>query len=504
MLPVGGTSLNSFMRTQIKSIGIVGGGTAGFVAALILKKRFPDIKIDMIRSSKIGIIGVGEGSTEHWKQFMEYVGIDTYDLIKECDATCKIGIMFDNWVNKPYLHSVQDEFAHFAGQYPYIYANQIAYGSSSQDMSKKTFWENNVETWYKDQPTRCPSAQFHFNTNKLNEFLTNLTLKRGVNIIDDEIEDILLDEHGNINSLKGTANTYTHDFYIDCTGFKRMLISKLGGKWVSYGKYLKMKAAIAFPTPDTENYNIWTLARAMDYGWMFRLPVWGRHGNGYIFDSDYIDADQAKQEAEKYLGFEVDVGKTFKFDPGALENVWIKNCVAVGVSASFVEPMEASSIGTSIQQSFLLMHRLANYDEHVIKSYNKSVNDILENIRDFVILHYLTGKQSNNFWKDVSNLEIPDSLKYRLELWRHKMPTKEDFSDLSNFILFAENNWTLVMQGLGLFDKESIKNELLAVEPSMQQHALTVVNEVKKYESTVQTFTHKEYIRSIREFKNDK
>jgi tryptophan halogenase len=265
-----------------------------------------------------------------------------------------------------------------------------------------------------------------------------------------------------------------------------------------------MKAAIAFPTPDTDNYNIWTLARAMDHGWMFRLPVWGRHGNGYIFDSDYINADQAKLEAEKYLGFEVDVGKTFKFDPGALENVWIKNCVAIGVSASFVEPMEASSIGTSIQQSFLLMHRLANYDDHVIKSYNKSVNDILENIRDFVILHYLTGKQSNEFWKDVTNLEIPDSLKYRLDLWKHKMPTKEDFSDLSNFILFAENNWTLVMQGLELFDKESIKNELQAVEPSMQQHALTVVKEIKKYENTVQTITHKEYIKSIREFKNDK
>lgn len=485
---------------NVKNIGIVGGGTAGFVAALILKRRFPEMNIDMIVSSKIGIIGVGEGSTEHWKEFTEFIGVDTYTLIKECDSTCKLGIMFDNWTDKPYFHSVQTEYNQFAGQYPYVYARQIAHNEDPRSMSKGLYWDNKVESWYVGQPDLCPAAQFHFNTNKLNDFLTKLALERGIRIFDDEIVDVNLSEDGEISTLKGNKKEYNYDFYLDCTGFRKMLISKLGAKWNSYGKYLKMKAAIAFPTPDTENYNIYTLARALDYGWMFRLPVWGRGGNGYIYDSDYITKDQAKAEVEAHLGHEIEVGKEFNFDPGGLDRVWIKNCVAIGVSASFIEPMEASSIGTSIQQAFLLMHRIANYDDHSIKVYNKAVTDILENIRDFVALHYVTKKRHNDFWKDVAAMELPDRLQGRLEVWKHKLPMREDFSDTSDYVLFKESHHTLVLQGLGLFDRNSIRREFETVEAPMQDHAHSIVSKLAEYEKTSKTITHKEYIKSIRDF----
>ena len=277
-------------------------------------------------------------------------------------------------------------------------------------------------------------------------------------------------------------------------------MSKLGSKWQSYGKYLKSKAAIAFPTPDTENYNIWTLARAMDYGWMFRLPVWGRYGNGYIFDSDFISPEQAKQEAESYLGYEINVAKTFQFDPGALENVWIKNCCAVGLSASFVEPMEASSIGTTIQQCFILMHKLPNYDQSVVDDYNKKVNDILNNIRDFVALHYLTKKTNTEYWKYLSTVEIPDSLKSNLEIWKYKLPIGEDFSNLSRYILFKENHFTMVMHGLGLFDTESISYEYNALNDDIKDRANRAFKFLKEQEALSPKIIHKEYIRSIREF----
>jgi tryptophan halogenase len=462
---------------NIKKIAIAGAGTAGFVSALILKTRFPEMQVDMIYSKNIGIVGVGEGSTEHWKEFMTFVGISHFTIIKECDATYKAGIMFQNWTEKDYCHTVQHPFSDTSGQYRYYFARQIANGFDSKGLSSKRLWNSRADSSYADFDGPSPTNQYHFNTNKLNEFLTKLASERGINLIDDEILDVSINEHGNIDLLKGNKQDYTYDFYIDCTGFKRALISKLGAKWQSYGKYLKMKAAIAFPTEDTETYNAWTLARAMDYGWMFRIPVWGRGGNGYIYDSDYINVEQAKAEAEAYLGHEINIGKEFKFDPGCVDRAWINNCVAIGLSANFVEPLEATSIGTSIQQAFLLMHRLPNYDQKVIDGYNKSVNDIMINIRDFVLLHYLVKKDNSQFWKDIQALEIPDSLKELLEIWKHKLPINEDFSNFSDYILFRDANFIHVLHGLGMFDTNSIKREYEMISKNIRENADRMYNE---------------------------
>ena len=490
-----------FFMKSTKKIAVVGGGTAGFVSALVLKARFPNLEIDIVRSTAIGIVGVGEGSTEHWKEFMEFLGIDQYTLIKETDATYKCGIMFRDWTSNDYLHSVQSPFDAKAGQYRYIYANQIANEVSSQEMSSSRLWRNQINTWFLNNPKESPTSQYHFNTSKLNDFLTKISLERGINIIDDIINDVVITEQGDISYLKGDKQDYIYDFYIDSTGFKRLLIGKLGAKWQSYSKYLKMKAAIAFPTPDVETYNTWTLAKAMDYGWMFRIPVWGRGGNGYIYDSDYITANQAKQEAEHYLGHEIEIGKEFKFDPGTVDRPWINNCCAIGLSASFVEPLEATSIGTSIQQAFLLMHKLINYDQAVIDGYNKSVNDIMENIRDFVALHYVVKKDSSIFWKDIANLELPDSLKHRLEIWKNKLPIKEDFNNLSDYILFTEQHHILVMHGLGLFNTTAIKEEIQAMGDFVCTNAQEVINKEKQFLLDTKEISHKMMISVIRDTK---
>jgi tryptophan halogenase len=483
------------MKT-VNSILVAGAGTAGIVSALILKKKL-NIQVDIVHSKTIGIIGVGEGSTEHWRDFMDFVGIDQQELIRECDATYKCGIMFENWGDKNYLHSVAPPFNKKFAQYSYVYGRQVANNDPfvASDISKN----NNINPWFLENPKEFPFNQFHFNTNKLNAYLTKLAKEAGINIIEDEITDVNIGKDGSIDYVTGEKQTYTYDFYIDSTGFKRPLMNKLGAKWTSYSKYLKMKSAIVFPTEDEDNYNIWTLSRAMDYGWLFRIPTWGRYGNGYIYDSDYITADQAKAEVEKYFGREITVGKQINFDPGALDRVWVKNCCAVGLSASFVEPLEASSIGTSIQQAFILMHRLANYDQNVIDNYNKAVTEILENIRDFVILHYQTKKTNTEFWKDCAKLEIPDSLKSKLALWKNKLPIQEDFSNLTAYVLFTAANFILVMDGLDLFDRDAIRKEYESNPEYIKQDAdVTVKNELM-FEKSIATITHKELIRRIRE-----
>jgi tryptophan 6-halogenase len=481
------------LMKNVRSIAVVGGGTAGFVAALILKSRYPTLKIDIIKSEKIGIVGVGEGSTEHWNEFMKYIGVSHRQIIKYCGATFKTGIMFQNWNKHDYLHSTHADFEKKTGQYNFIYARQIAKGLPQKSMTLSNIWKNELDVEYLESETP-PFNQYHFNTRMLNDFLHRVSLSKNIEIFDDEIMKVNFNMNEEIESLRGNKKTYSYDFYIDATGFHKLLIGKIGAKWNSYSKWLKMKSAIVFPTEPDEEYNLWTIAKALKYGWMFRIPVQGRYGNGYIFDSDYITADQAKQEVENVLGKNIEIGKHINFDPGALENVWIKNCCAIGLSASFVEPLEASSIGSSIQQTFLLMHRLPNYDQRIIDSYNKDVRDILENIRDFVLLHYLTDKKDSNFWKDISQIELPDSLNVKLERWKHNLPIEEDFNNITKYIMFRENNFIHVLHGLNHFNKASIEKEYRMQHPEIHKLTEKYLEDIRIKESLAKTIGHKKYI----------
>ena len=431
------------------NIIIVGGGTSGLVSALILKCRFPKLNIEVIRSDKLGIIGVGEGSTEHWGEFCAFVGITVKDLLLYTGATFKYGIMFEDWNKKPYFHGVEENVnAIKYGQYMAGYAYAIINDLKSKQYTTTACFDNKIS------PNNLPN-QFHFNTFKLNEFLLKKCVEKNINIINDEIVKINIKKE-TIQSIESKKKRYKADFFIDSTGFKKLLISKLGAKWTSYQKYLPMNEAIAFPTPDPDEYTPYTLSKAMSSGWLWRIPTQGRCGNGYVFNNKYIDAEQAKKECEKYLGHKIEIGKNIKFEAGALDRAWIGNCVAVGLSSSFIEPLEASSIGTSIQQAFLLMHFIINYQETDIELYNTRFKNIVENTRDFVLLHYLTGKKDSKFWKEFKP-DLPESLSKNLKKWKHRLPIQEDFSSVYN--LFGPHNFAILLKELNLVDKKSIKKE---------------------------------------------
>jgi hypothetical protein len=483
---------------MLNKISVVGGGTAGLISALILKNRFPSLNIDMIRSSRIGIIGVGEGSTEHWNEFMRYIGVPFQRIIQECGATFKAGIMFRGWSEQNYMHSIGPEHDVKNGQYATVYGKLISDQYPNKAFNPSLSWENRIYEHRLNLESGPPWNQYHFDTNKLNDFLTKVAIEKGISIIDDEILEVVLGEDGSIDHLVGETNKYKSDFYIDGTGFRRVLISKLGAKWNSYSKYLKMNSAIVFPLEDTQEYNMWTIAQAMDYGWMFSIPVWGRSGNGYIFDSNYITPEQAKEEVEKFLGREITVGKTLKFDPGALDRVWIKNCCAIGLSSSFVEPLEATSIGTSIQQTFLLMHRLPNYDEDTIEKYNKDINDILTNLRDFIVLHYITKKDNSQFWRDVQDMPIPDSLAKNLKKWRKNLPIADDFKESTDYKLFSDAHHIHILAGLKLFDVDSIRREYDMMHPEIKKIAENFIREKYTFEKINSSVGHKQYIDYVR------
>jgi len=478
----------------VKTITIVGGGTAGYISALILKSRFNNLNIKIIKSDKIGIIGVGEGSTEHWKEFLIFTNINEQELIKETDATLKCGVMFKNWNNEDYLHSVPNDLINLKfGQTLIGYQRLLSKKPKQNKLNNSLFWKNQISKNYLSN-NLMPTNQYHFNTFKLNSFLNKKSLEKGISIIEDEITNVKT-KNNEIVTLNGVKKNYTSDFFIDCTGFKKLLISKLGAKWVSYKKYLKMNEAIAFPTEDTENYNIYTTAQAMDYGWLFQIPTYGRQGNGYIFDSNYINADKAQEEVEKLYGKKITIAKHIKFDAGALDKVWINNCVAIGLSANFVEPLEATSIGTSIQQSFLLMHFLPIYNKQNIDFYNKQIQVIMENIRDFIVLHYKTNKTNTSFWKDIKKIELPDTLKYNLEKWKTRLPIREDFLQ-SNYLLFYEYNWIHILYGLNLINISNIKKDLDHFNLDQLKQLDQNIENIFKYDND--NIAHKKYLNIIR------
>ncbi len=469
-------------------VSIVGAGTAGLITALILKIRFRTLEIEIIKSDKIGIIGVGEGTTEHWKQFADFCDIPYQELIKKTGATLKYGIMFEDWTDHTYFHNIigQVESVKF-GQYQAGYIYSIINNLTPKQYTSDFCFQNKIAT-------DSIANQLHFNTFKLNDFLLKKCQAIGINVIEDEITDLKFNDFGNISCLFSKNNKYKSDFYIDCTGFKRLLIGKLGAKWISYSKYLPMNEAIAFPTGDTKEYTPYTLAKAMTSGWMWRIPTQGRWGNGYVFNNNYINAEQAKKECEDYLGYEVHIGKNIKFEAGALDRAWIKNCVAVGLSSSFIEPLEASSIGTTIQQAFILIHKIINYKKSDIDSYNVSFNRIVENIRDFVVLHYITNKKDSAFWKELK-INLPESLSNNLKKWKTKAPMVTDFPE--DYSLFKEANFIVLLKELNLIDKDSIAKEFNSLSQNLKDTVKQKIDRVREWNVTGDIIDHKTYLKKL-------
>jgi len=482
----------------MKKILIVGGGTTGLTTALILKQRFPNYDISLVKSEKIGIIGVGEAATEHWRSFIDFCNIPYKELIKKSDATIKYAVKFKGFTEKDYIHNTTYVLTDLTllSQFYAGYAYHIINKNDQTEMSDSSISENKINKNFLDYDV-CPTNQFHFNTFKLNEFLTELCIKRNIKFYTDDITNVITDENNKIVKVTGKQFEYEYDFFIDCSGFQKVLISKLGAKWLSYKKYLKMNEAIAFPTKDTEEYPLYTTITAMNSGWMWQAPVYGRWGNGYVYDNNYMNAEKAQEEVENHLGHKIEIFKNIKFDPGCLDKVWINNCVALGMSASFVEPMEASTISVGINQAFLLMHYLENYNQQDIENYNNTTQMIMENIRDFIFIHYLVKKDDTDFWKNIKNVEMPDSLKTKMESWKNRLPIKEDFKN-TNYYIFRPQNFINVMYGLGLIDSEKVKKEYYGYSEDKRNYIENLIKEEKKQNLNQTFLNHKQYLNTIR------
>lgn len=486
---------------MIKSLIIVGGGTSGLISSLMLKTSWPELNITVIESSNIGIIGVGEGSTEHFRQFINHVGISVPDLFREAGATFKTGIRFTNWHGDgtEYWHSLAEDYGLRVPEngFQYIFMKMI---SDNLDPNE-TVWKVSRDSMH-TEPLHLVTAQYHFDTFKLNDFLHKVAREKGIKFIDADIVDVELDQDGYVSSLIDDNNQrYSSDFYIDSSGFRRVIGSKLGINWVSCEEELPMNSAIAFPTAGTDDIPSHTQATALSSGWMWRIPTQERYGNGYVFCDSFITEDQAQQELESIHG-KVNIGRKVKFTPGYVNKFLVKNCAMIGLSSVFVEPLEASSIGTTIQQTNLLIPAIFSYSKtdknKTANAYNAYMDEVAQNVIDFIQLHYFTQRNDSEFWRWCkSNIKVTafnfETLDYFKTNWvnPHYFP--------NTLALFSGLNWIQVMHGLRLFDTNKIKDRFETHLPKYRKIAEQALIDIGDGDKKLELFSHRQAIEILKD-----
>jgi len=465
----------------MKKIIVLGGGAAGWLSALFVKKIFPNIEVKLIESEKIGILGAGEGSTPHLVNFLKFLNIDIFNLIKETKGTIKHGINFENWNgdNKKYFHGfislnelnnfkIKNSFTHDCFD-KYLLdcvskgydLNQYLYGSLLVDNKK-------VDTINE-------GFSLHFDAHKIANYLKKVAKKRGIIHYVGEFEFFDQDQNGNIIqvNLEDKSN-HSCDFIFDCTGFNRLIIGKtFNSRWIDYQEYLPMKKAVPFFLDQDEEIQPCTHAVAMKYGWMWKIPLQHRFGAGYIYDSDYINEDEALLEAENLLQRKLESPRVISFNAGRYEKVWIKNCIAVGLSAGFTEPLEATSLFITSQQLLFLLHfkeNLFDASDSLKESFNLTMGNSNDDILGFLYLHYLTKRNDSSFWINFkSNTKVPEKLKEKLFHLKEKNLIYTNFEPEKSFASFSFLNYLVVSYGLNLLNNNNIKS-IEGLEPTTSKY----------------------------------
>jgi len=481
-------SLNSKEKKNKKVI-VLGGGTAGWFTALFARK-FLSNDITVIENRKKGIVGVGEGTTPPIMDFLKMLDIHPYEVIANTGGTLKNGISFERW-NKDsdddvYFHPFND-----LGQYNnFSMDNIFSHGCRDYYIKevigkkldlKKHLWISRLSYENRVDDTETTTA-LHFDTFALGDYLSTKAKDRGIKHIDGNFVDAELDKDGFVTKVTlEDGRKYNCDFIFDCTGLsKTILKKKLDQRFISYSDTLAMKKALVIPKKEP-GYFPYTKAIAMKYGWTFEIPLQYRIGRGYIFDSDYINETQAYDEVTKFYKEDIEVQKVISFDAGRMEKAWIKNCISVGLAQSFVEPLEATSIWTTIEMLNHLKHFVncfENHNEVSITNYNNDVNNMLDNIKDFIRLHYISNRNDSDFWK-----EFPK--KYKMSSYIENQVASMKAGNLQYrcvkdyLAAFDLSSWLAVGNGLNIFtdyDNNGYEN----IKPSVKEMKFLIDKNIKE------------------------
>ena len=462
---------------KIKAV-IAGGGTAGWVTASVLSAQIGElIDITLVESDAIGTIGVGEATIPTHRTFHHMIGVDEAEFMRETKATFKLAIAFENW------GAVGDRYIHPFGSFGkgtwmsdfhslWRQAKDHGFGGEFEDYCLELQAAENGR--FEISKTRNLNYAYHLDSGLYAKFLRKKSEARGVKRVEGFIDDVLLDpEVGDIKAIKlKDGRVVEGDLFIDCTGFQALLIGKaLGVKHVDFSKWLRVNRAVAVQTELEGEILPYTRSRAQGAGWQWRIPLQHRVGNGHVYSGDYMDDDEALSIFNDNLSSPMlSEPRLIKFKTGRLERIWEKNCIAIGLSSGFLEPLESTSIHLIqiVATRLIKMFPFHQSSNAVAAQFNKEFVEEFDSIRDFIILHYIATKRDDTpFWRDMQALEIPDSLATRLELYRESGIVYQHGLDL-----FRTDSWHAVLRGQGI-ESESYHRIAQMMPPKQLRNALS-------------------------------
>lgn len=453
------------LDNKIKKIVIVGGGTAGWMAAAAFSKMLvSDIEITLIESDHIGTVGVGEATIPNIRTFNRMLGLDEADFMRATKSTFKLGIEFVNWSKQGerYIHPFGEfgtdmnniQFHHFWAK-----ALQLGWQGSFFDFSLAAVaaYENKF-THPRDianSPLANIAYAYHFDAGLYAKYLRAFSEQRGVKRLEGMVKAVELNtQTGFIDKLRlGSGQEMGGDLFIDCSGFKGLLINEaLGVPYENWSHWLPCDRAVAVPCKQNMAPYPYTRSTAQEAGWTWRIPLQHRIGNGHVYCSKHCEDDQALSSLRAQLDGEPIAEPNFlRFVTGRRARLWEKNCVALGLASGFLEPLESTSIHL-IQTGIVKLLGLfpdKTMNQACINKFNKESVFEMEKIRDFLILHYyLNNREQGEFWRYCREMSIPESLKEKMTLFEQIGHCTREYHEL-----FSHPSWVAVMVGQGLLPK---------------------------------------------------
>jgi tryptophan halogenase len=448
------------MANNIKTIAIIGGGTAGWMTAAALSKMLlpENVTVKLVESEQIGTIGVGEATIPDIANFNLMLGINEQEFLVATKGTFKLGIEFRDWgkLGDKYFHPFGGHGVDMNGidfhQY-WLHTKQNGNAAKLEDYSICSVAAKQAKFILPDNNPKSVLSHlryaYHFDATAYASFLRTYAEQRGVVRTEGLIENVATHkDSGNIKSVTlDDGRIIEADFFIDCSGFKALLLEKtLGVKFKDWSHWLPCDRAQAVACERTEPLAPFTISTAKKSGWQWRIPTQHRTGNGHIYCSDFISDDEANQVLLEGLDAKpLGDARTIHFQTGCCEQFWVKNCVGIGLSSGFLEPLESTSIFL-IQQGiarFISLYPDSNLSEVIQNEYNRLMTREFAQVRDFIILHYHATKRDDSpFWSYCRTMPIPDSLQHKIDLFKAGGRVFRDEQEL-----FSKPSWIAVMLG---------------------------------------------------------
>jgi flavin-dependent dehydrogenase len=450
----------------IRKIVIVGGGTAGWMTAAPLAQRLGErCEVILVESPEIGTIGVGEATLPTIRFYNAALGLDGADFIRKTQASFKLGIEFRDWghVGNRFFHGFGDFGPAIDKRSPHMHWLRLA--QSFNNMPPLENWsvssvmarQNKFAPPSGDTPsiTDAYSYGFHFDAGLYANYLRDYAVARGANRIEGMIVDV--EQHpetGFITAVKlGDGRRIDGDLFIDCSGFRGLLIEgALKAGYDDWSDQLPCNSALAVPSAKLEPMTPYTRSSAKRAGWVWRIPLQHRTGNGHVYSNGFTTDDEARRVLLDSLDAPaLDDPRQLRFVTGRRRTSWVRNCVAIGLSAGFVEPLESTSIHlieTAVGKLVTLFPD-RDFRPELAAEFNRFMGVRYESVRDFIIMHYkLTKRDDSEFWRYCANMPIPDSLHHQIELFRET--GRVVLFDADGF---AEPSFVAMMMGLGVVPK---------------------------------------------------